>query len=73
MNDSAEATFAYTVKSEVTEKPWKDVDAKYSIYELVDAPQDGDVVLLYNLQRQRKGNLSHQEAATQAITYLLRE
>ncbi|MCI6487890.1 MAG: CehA/McbA family metallohydrolase [Clostridiales bacterium] len=48
MNDSAEATFAYTVKSEVTEKPWKDVDAKYSIYELVDAPQDGDVVLLYN-------------------------
>ena len=48
MNDSAEATFAYTVKSEVTEKPWKDVDAKYSIYELVDAPQAGDVVLLYN-------------------------
>ena len=48
MNDSAEATFAYTVKSEVTEKPWKDVDAKYSIYELVDAPQNGDVVLLYN-------------------------
>ena len=48
MNDSAEATFAYTVKSEVTEKPWKDVDAKYSIYELIDAPQDGDVVLLYN-------------------------
>ena len=48
MNDSAEATFAYTVKPEVTEKPWKDVDAKYSIYELVDAPQAGDVVLLYN-------------------------
>ncbi len=48
MNDSAEATFAYTVKPEVTEKPWKDVDAKYSIYELVDAPQNGDVVLLYN-------------------------
>ena len=48
MNDSAEATFAYTVKSEVTEKPWKDVDAKYSIYELVDAPQNGDIVLLYN-------------------------
>ena len=48
MNDSAEATFAYTVKPEVTERPWKDVDAKYSIYELVDAPQAGDVVLLYN-------------------------
>ena len=48
MNDSAEATFAYTVKPEAAEKPWKDVDAKYSIYELVDAPQNGDVVLLYN-------------------------
>ena len=48
MNDSAEATFAYTVKTESTEKPWKDVAAKYSIYELVDAPQDGDVVLIYN-------------------------
>ena len=48
MNDSAEATFAYTVKSEVTEKPWKDVDAKYSIYELVDAPQAGDKVLVLN-------------------------
>ena len=48
MNDSAEATFAYTVKAEETEKPWKDVEAKYSIYELVDAPQDGDVVLVYN-------------------------
>ena len=48
MNDSAEATFAYTVKTESTEKPWKDVAAKYSIYELVDAPQAGDVVLLYN-------------------------
>ena len=48
MNDSAEATFAYTVKPEVTEKPWKDVDAKYSIYELVDAPQAGDKVLVLN-------------------------
>ena len=48
MNDSAEATFAYTVKTESTEKPWKDVAAKYSIYELVDALQAGDVVLLYN-------------------------
>ena len=48
MNESAEATFAYTVKTEETEKPWKDVEAKYSIYELVDAPQDGDVVLVYN-------------------------
>ena len=48
MNDSAEATFAYTIKAEAAEKPWKDVDAKYSIYELVDAPQDGDIVLLYN-------------------------
>ena len=47
-NSSAEATFAYTVKSDEAEKPWKDVEAKYSIYELVDAPQDGDVVLLYN-------------------------
>ena len=48
MNDSAEVTFAYTIKAEAAEKPWKDVDAKYSIYELVDAPQDGDIVLLYN-------------------------
>ncbi|MCI7741125.1 MAG: CehA/McbA family metallohydrolase [Clostridiales bacterium] len=48
MNDSAEATFAYTVKAEETEKPWKDVEAKYSIYELVDAPQDGDTVLIFN-------------------------
>ena len=48
MNDSAEATFAYTVKTESAEKPWKDVAAKYSIYELVDAPQAGDTVLLYN-------------------------
>ena len=48
MNDSAEATFAYTVKAEETEKPWKDVEAKYSIYELVDAPKDGDIVLIYN-------------------------
>ena len=48
MNDSAEATFAYTVKSEVAEKPWKDVDAKYSIYEKVDAVSAGDVVVIYN-------------------------
>ena len=48
MNDSAEATFAYTVKTESTEKPWKDVAAKYSIYELVDAPQAGDKVLVLN-------------------------
>ncbi|MCI7136861.1 MAG: CehA/McbA family metallohydrolase [Clostridiales bacterium] len=48
MNDSAEATFAYTVKTESAEKPWKDVAAKYSIYELVDAPQAGDKVLVLN-------------------------
>lgn len=53
MNDSAEATFAYTVKTESTEKPWKDVDAKYTVYEKVDAVSPGDVVVIYNANNAR--------------------
>lgn len=30
------------------EDPYKDIDAKYSVYEKVDAPAAGDVVLIYN-------------------------
>jgi len=33
---------------EEPEDPYKDIDAKYSVYELVDAPAAGDTVILFN-------------------------
>ena len=53
MNDSAEATFAYTIKSEEAGDPWKDVPAKYSVYKKVDDISSGDVVVIYNAKNEK--------------------
>ncbi len=53
MNDSAEATFAYTVKEAAPEDPYASVPLKYSVYKKVDAIGAGDVVVIYNANNAR--------------------